>query len=179
MKNTDDGGNAKLMLAAVQHSGETDLDVDQLILDFARDLREKGYRVGGVAQVNTIPTGACRCDMALEELTSGKVMQISQQLGPGSSGCRLDSSALEHETGLVEASLDEDIDILIINKFGKQEADGMGLRSAIARAAAAGIPVLAGLNPALNDAWDAFCGGEGQILDANPSVLKNWLKTAL
>ena len=58
-------------------------------------------------------------------------------------------------------------DILVLNKFGKQEIEGKGLRNAIAMAVDAGIPVLVGLNRANVGAWNDFCGGEGTLLDAN------------
>ena len=48
--------------------------------------------------------------------------------------------------------------LLIVNKFGKIEADGGGLREAIAEAVDLGIPVLVGV-PARNlDRWRAFAG---------------------
>jgi len=164
-------------LAAVLHPG--DQTGDELISSLADTLKSQGYSVGGVVQSNPMQPGQCRCDMVLEELTSGQEIPISQDLGNHSKGCRLNSSALEHVVGLVEASVRGGLDVLVLNKFGKQEAEGKGLRNAIAMAVDAGIPVLVGLNRANVEAWNTFCGGEGQLLDASTADVQQWLQSCL
>ncbi len=158
-------------------------DADQLgdnaIADIARRLQDNGHRVGGVVQCNIQRPGLCRCDMELRELTSGRVFPISQNLGNQSSGCRLDSAALEHVVGLVEAAVRSGLDILILNKFGKQEAEGKGLRNAIVLAADAGIPVLVGLNRDKCDSWIEFCGDEGRLFEINSPQVDQWLASVL
>jgi nucleoside-triphosphatase THEP1 len=176
--NSSDGGtNPTISLAAVQHSGGG--EIDRLMSLIARRLKRRGYRVGGIVQSNVLQPGQCRCDMLLEELTTGHVHQISQQLGPGSRGCRLDVSTFENVAARVEASLCEGLDILLVNKFGKQEAEGGGLRDTIANAVAAGIPVLVGLNRAYAPAWQEFCGGEGQLIEAGEAPITAWLNDHL
>jgi nucleoside-triphosphatase THEP1 len=133
------------LLAAIQHSGGRRIDC--LIASIAGQLKRQGLRVGGVVQSNVEQAGECRCDMRLEELTTGRVVSISQRLGPQSRGCRLNDVALEQIVALVEASLVDGLDILILNKFGRQEAEGKGLRTAVAHAVAAGIPVLVHASP--------------------------------
>lgn len=164
-------------LAAVQHAGGG--EIDRLMSRVAANLRRRGYRVGGVVQSNVMQPGQCRCDMLLEELGTGEVHQISQQLGPGSRGCRLDASLFENVVARVEASLREPLDIFIVNKFGKQEAEGRGLRQAIAEALAAGIPVLVGLNHDYAAAWRDFCGGDGDILAPDEASIGSWLESSL
>ncbi|MDH3474227.1 MAG: DUF2478 domain-containing protein [Rhodospirillales bacterium] len=166
-----------VLLAAIQHSGGR--RIDRLIASVAGQLKRRGLRVGGVVQSNVEQVGECRCDMRLEELTTGRVVSISQRLGPESRGCRLNDVALERIVALVEASLEDGLDILILNKFGRQEAEGKGLRTAIAHAAAAGIPVLVGLNRAYAAEWCRFCEGEGQLLEAEPAAIARWLETSL
>ena len=164
-------------LAAVLHAG--DQTGDELISAVANKLKSQGYVVGGVIQSNPMQPGQCRCDMVLEELVSGLEIPISQDLGNHSKGCRLDSSALEHVVGLVEVSVRGGLDILVLNKFGKQESEGKGLRNAIAMAVDAGIPVLVGLNRANVETWNEFCGGEAQLLDANMADVEAWLRSCL
>ena len=162
-----------LPLAAIVHSGQG--EIDRLVSDIADELRKAGYRVGGVAQSNSPLPGDCRCDMNLEELTSGTIIPISQQLGRQSEGCRLDPTALERMVGLVDASLATGLDILIVNKFGKQEADGRGLRNTIAEALIAGIPVLVALNASLLPAWRQFSGDEATRLSPDRDAIRSWL----
>jgi hypothetical protein len=82
--------------------------------------------------------------MDVRVLPNGPILRISQNLGSVSKGCRLDPAALEAAVGLVEARLDPNVDLLIINKFGKHEADGRGFRTVIAAALDLEIPVLVG-----------------------------------
>lgn len=50
-------------------------------------------------------------------------------------------------------------DLVILNKFGKQEAEGRGFREALAGAVAEGIPVLVGLNALNKAAFETFAAG--------------------
>ena len=173
----ESGTHPTIALAAVRHSGGH--EIDRLISAIASELKRKGYRVGGLVQSNRAAAGDCRCDMLLEELTTGQLHPISQQLGPGASGCRLDVAALAQVVAQVDASLRDGLDVLVLNKFGKQEAEGGGLRDAIANAVDSGIPVLVGLNQAYDSAWRQFCGGEGQILQADRTAVVAWLDVHL
>ncbi|MDH4989350.1 DUF2478 domain-containing protein [Aquamicrobium lusatiense] len=60
-------------------------------------------------------------------------------------GCRLDAGALEQSVVWVDETL-EKAELLVINKFGKREAEGKGLSGSIARAFERDIPVLVGVN---------------------------------
>jgi hypothetical protein len=64
--------------------------------------------------------------------------------------------------------------MLIINKFGKHEADGRGFRGAIAEAAARGIPVLVGLNSLNAEAFHAFTAGLAVQIPADMNELLIW-----
>lgn len=153
------------MLIAVQ-SGERG-KVDEVIAELAETLVRGGLDVAGLVQSNLAREDRCRCDMALRELASGREIGISQDLGNGSRGCRLDPGALETAVGWVQAALSPSIDALILNKFGKREAEGAGLRPVIASAVALGIPVVVGLGAENRAAWDAFCAGDGEIVQAS------------
>ena len=140
--------------------GEADRTMSALALRLEAD----GYRLSGLVQTNVARAGRCRCDMVLRDLASGRELGISQDLGDGARGCRLDYAALETAAGWVEASISPDIDVLLLNKFGRREAEGAGLRSAIVAAVGFDIPVIVGLAPENREAWDMFCGGAGEVL---------------
>lgn len=163
-----------LRLVAVLSSGRG--EGDRFLAEVARRLLAHGLNVGGVIQSNRIEPGQCRCAMVLEELTSGRLIPISQNLGKEARGCRLDSSALELAASLVETSIASGLDILVLNKFGCGEAEGRGFRQAIALAIEADIPVLIGVNGANLDAWQKFTGGEGAVLPADHAVVEAWLE---
>jgi nucleoside-triphosphatase THEP1 len=139
-------------------------EADEAIAGLAERLSSAGLRLAGLVQTNVARPGRCRCDMVLKDLASGREIPISQDLGNDARGCRLDHGALEMAAHLVEASIVPGVDVVLINKFGKREAEGAGLRGAIAAAAGLDIPVIVGLAPENREAWDVFCGGIGEIV---------------
>jgi len=160
-------------LAAVLSEG--DGSGDAFLSSVARALTGRGLRVGGVVQDNPLQPGASRCDMVLIELTTGTRVRISQSLGARARGCRLDTAALEKVAGLVESSAGQALDVVIINKFGKRESEGAGLRQAILRFLDQGVPVLAGLSRPNLDGWLAFAGSYGVTLPQDREAVAGWL----
>ena len=78
--------------------------------------------------------------------------------GAGARGCRLDEAALAEATARIEGSLEHAPQLLILNKFGKVECEGGGLRDLIASAIDRGIPVIIGVPERNLDAWRSFAG---------------------
>lgn len=147
-------------------------DMDLLLHGLAKRLEARGLRVCGAVQINT-DCGDGLCDMDLTILPDGPELRISQSLGRGARGCRLDPDALERAVGLVSAGLGKGADLLIVNKFGKREGEGGGFRNVIADALGAGIPVIVGLNRLNHEAFFTFTDGlavevapEGEALEA-------------
>lgn len=152
---------------------------DLLLHGVAEKLIERGVRPCGVVQTNTPADCRENCDMDVMVLPEGPVFRISQNLGLGSKGCRLDPAALEASVGLVATQLHNDVDVLMINKFGKQEAAGHGFRDVIAQAMVQGIPVLVGLNAMNRAAFEAFVGPYADELAADEAVLLDWIERQL
>lgn len=139
------------------------------------DCRRRGLKVAGVLQHPVCSEAAGHCDVALEELTTGLRTDLFEDRGPGASGCRLDEAALAEVNGQVARSLDADPDLLILNKFGKVEAEGRGLLDLVAMAVDRGIPVVIGV-PIRNLApWRDFAGGMSVEFGDDPSQVADWL----
>jgi hypothetical protein len=151
---------------------------DRLLWEVAARMQAAGVRLCGTVQTNTDCGPDRPCDMDVKILPAGPVVRISQSLGAGSRGCRLDPQALESAIGISQAHL-PDADVLLVNKFGKQEAGGRGFRPLIAEALAQDIPVLIGLNSLNREAFDAFTGGCADLLDPTPEAIERWLWDAL
>ena len=148
---------------------------DCLLSAFAEALADVGTPLAGVVQTNTECAEGYKCDMDLKVLPTGESIRISQSLGKDARGCRLDPAELERAVGLVTQSLDKAPRLLIINKFGKHEADGRGFRPIIADALERGIPVLVGLNQLNIERFQEFAGGMADALDADLGSLTDWL----
>lgn len=153
-------------------------DTDRLLQAVAETLLDQGVRPCGVVQINSDCADGGACDMDVQVLPDGPVLRISQSLGPGARGCRLNPDALEQAVGQVEARLQAGADVLLINKFGKHEASGRGFRSAIAEALALDIPVLVGLNALNAAAFEDFTAGLAEQIPAQEAAVLAWLATA-
>ncbi len=147
-------------------------EADRILARLATRLADSGLRVAGATQRNTDLGADCACDMDVLVIgEEDRPVRISQSLGAGSSGCRLDPGALESAAARVGARM-AGAELLILPKFGRQEAVGRGFRSVIAQAAAEGIPVLLHVPPEQRAAFADFCGGMGQHL--RPEALADW-----
>lgn len=162
----------KLAYTMAPGRGDTDLVLERL----ATELAARGLRCCGTVQINSERCDAGPCDMDVRVLPDVAVLRISQDLGPQARGCRLDPAALETAVGLVAASLSSGADLLIVNKFGKHEAEGRGFRDVIAQAVATDVPVLVGLNALNRLAFEAFAEGLAIQLPSDPAVLMAWVK---
>lgn len=163
----------KLAYTMAPGRGDTDLVLHAL----ACSIIERGHRPVGTVQINT-ESDAGPCDMDVKILPDGGIIRISQALGRASRGCRLDPAALEAAVGLVEAELAKGADCLIVNKFGKHEAEGRGFRPVIADALARDIPVLVGINGLNQDAFIDFVDGIATELVPELTALEEWFRSA-
>jgi nucleoside-triphosphatase THEP1 len=131
---------------------------DRSLRDLALDLMERGLRLAGLVQHNPPRPGRSRCDMVLEELASGDVVPISHDRGPHARGCALDVGQLLAAMQLVRAQIATRPDLVILNKFGKTEAEGGGFREVIAEVIEADLPLLIAVPWRNIEGWRAFVG---------------------
>lgn len=153
-------------------------DVDLLLSAVADRLAAEGMRLVGTVQTNLDRPGGGPCDMDVRVLPDGPVLRISQYRGAAARGCRLDPEALEQAVALSTAALDRGAEALLVNKFGKHEAEGRGFRGLIAEALSRGLPVLCGLNDLNAAAFAEFAGGLAQELPNDAAALAAWVRDA-
>ncbi len=148
----------------------TDFDPAPILDDAVRKLLARGVAIAGALQHASGP-----CDMELELLPSGRRISISQNLGSGAMGCRLDAAALAEAASIVRKAIDNGPDLAIFNKYGAQEAEGKGLHDEIALAITAGIPVVIPVPERFLPQWSTFTAGEFATLACStPAVLSWW-----
>ena len=150
-------------------------DVDALLHHVAARLLRDGRAVRGVLQSRGQVTGDCHCaDMDLTTIGSGRMFRISQPLGNGSRGCRLDPGALAQCSAFLEQELALGADLLILNRFGRGESEGRGFRDLICSALAQDVPVLTSLRPTYAEGWAAFAGEAGTDLPMSEAAVLAW-----
>jgi nucleoside-triphosphatase THEP1 len=164
----------KLAYVTLQGRGRT----DALIAEVAALLEGDGVRLAGTVQSNHERPGRRKCDMDLRILPDGPVVRISEDRGDLARGCTLDSGALEQTVVAVQQRLDH-AEVLIINKFGKREAEGKGLVPVIAEALERGLPVLIGVNGLNLAAFLAFAAEEVSALPADEKAIAGWCKAMM
>lgn len=159
-------------LAAVLYRPED--DVDTLLADFAADLGRSGERLGGLVQRNIKDETGRKLGMQLVDLATGREISICQALGSGTSACMLDPAGLADASHAIARAVAERAALVIVNKFSKQEAAGRGLRSEIAGAVMAGLPVLTAVPERNFDAWKNFTGDRGTLLLCARRAIDGW-----
>ncbi len=152
---------------------------DALIAQCATGLATAGYRLGGVVQSNPHRHGRRRCDMCVKDLLGGGQVKISKDRGNEARGCRLDPNAFARIDAWVERAVLERVDLLIINKFGREEAHGRGLRLVIAEALIAEIPLMIGVSTRNLCDFLTFVGDSGTRLSPDIEAITAWCRNAI
>ena len=147
---------------------------DLLIQAVAERLRAQAIPLAGAVQVNEERDPDRKCDMDLHLLSGQNIVRISQDLGTLSRGCRLDPAGLERAVGIVSHALDAGAQMLVVNKYGKQEIDGRGFRPLIGEALARGIPVLTAVNASNIDAFLTFAEDLAERLPDDVDAIVEW-----
>lgn len=169
-----------MKLAVIVYDAGDAKKIDALFVQLAAVLKANGLTVAGTVQHNDAGANAC-AHMVLEDIVSGRSFDISIPGEKKSQSCSLDPAALEDAAGFVEASLHRDPppDLVLINRFGKQEVLGAGLRSVIESAVALELPLLTAVCAAHIAAWAEFTAGTGERVPAKLSELVAWCTAAV
>lgn len=158
----------KLGYVSLPGRGASDLFLAQVVAA----LKER-LRLCGTVQTNTARADRRKCDMDLQLLSSGEVLRISEDRGALARGCTLDTSVLAQAVAATEAAL-SGADLLIVNKFGKTEAEGGGFAPAIGEAICLGLPVLVGVNGLNLPPFMIFTDGLAEELPPDVSNVTSW-----
>ena len=167
-------GAAESRVAAVLGSDSARIQV--LFAELARRWQRMGLRVAGVVEETRTPTGNTCGDLVLRDLVNDAIYPISQRLGRGSRSCNLDSDGLAQACAALESSVRSGCDLVVISKFGKQEAAGDGLVDAFAAAIAADIPVLTAVAEPWRAQWLAFSAPLSEFVPAEARAIEAWRK---
>jgi hypothetical protein len=154
--------------------GEPSADIQALMARFARRLADSGARVAGVTQTRIVDPATSRSRIALRDVGSGALAAISQDLGPGSVACNLDSGELAQACAAIERAAAAGLDLAIISKFSKQEAARGGFADAFRAAIAAKVPVVTAVSPHYLTEWRDFAGPLAEFVDPCEEALESW-----
>ncbi|MAS03300.1 MAG: hypothetical protein CL534_01130 [Ahrensia sp.] len=162
----------QLAIAAVRF-GDGDR-IDEVLETVVRAVQSRGYSAAGYLQRETPDGPGCCPATFLEDVSSGEQLRITQALGAGSRGCRLDPQALADISGRLLSAIRPSTELLVLNRFGKGESDGHGFRSVIESACGLGVPVLTAVRETYEPAWSEFTAGIGTFLPPDAEAVTQW-----
>ena len=128
---------------------------------------------------------SCRAEsprLGVVMLPDGEVVRLASQdfaSQPAAhvSGCRLDPDRLASLATRLAAAIEAGADLVIINRFGRSEAEGKGLIDLIPQALDADIPVLIAVPEQRFAAWIRFSEGMNVRLACRREALDRWWLT--
>jgi nucleoside-triphosphatase THEP1 len=173
MSNDDDN---PLRAAAIAHDGTH--NVDQLLLRMAHQQREAGRRVRGLTMSYPDGRDSCHGAMVLVDLDTGTEYSVSQPLGRESTGCRADPQGFARASEVLRRALSEGADLVIVNRFGKLEAEGGGFRAELLDIISSDLPLLTAVSANHLAAWNDFTGG-ATVLPPDEDAVLAWLDACL
>jgi hypothetical protein len=151
---------------------EIDDDPDEVLRAFSADISGRGFRAVGLVQLGHRYADQPKLSAML--LHSGETIDLFQDLGRGATGCRLDVGQLLEAGAIVARTIDEGADIVIVNRFGKQEREGKGLSYLIERALSADVPVVIAVSSDRFADWIKFADGMSVKLSCTRRALDDW-----
>jgi hypothetical protein len=139
--------------------------------------RSLGLSLAGVLQRRVSEAPDRRCDVLLEDLSTGHCTSIFEDRGAGAAGCRLDEAALNEAAARIEGNMENKPELLVLNKFGKAECAGGGLIDLIASAMDRQIMVVIGVPRSNLQAWRDFAGEFSLELSEQIVEIETWAET--
>lgn len=151
---------------------DANADADRLLLDFARQLEQSGYRARGLVQQKCHAEAGCA--VWLQDVDNGESYPISQRLGSHSTSCQIDTGGMAEASIVMRRISEDNTDLAIFNRFTGLEAKGEGFAQEMLNLMSQGIPVITIVSPRHLPAWRHFTGGLACELPAEASVLERW-----
>lgn len=150
-------------------------EADQVLAAAVTKLRRGGVRLAGILQHDTQRPGRRRCDMDLVDIADGSVIRISEDRGDEARGCRLKTDALAEVAARLVRRIASGVDLVVVNKFGKAEAEGRGLRDVVVAAVERGVPLIIGVKSEFVPDLLRFTGDLASIVEADLHQVEGWL----
>ncbi|WP_426437116.1 DUF2478 domain-containing protein [Bradyrhizobium genosp. P] len=130
---------------------------DDILMEVIVRCRKAGFPLAGIIQ-RRIGGSVHRCHMLFVNLATGEQTSIFVDRCPASRGCKLDEDAMLQVVAQLGQDLAKGPKLLVLNKFGKVEAESVGMRELIAQAIFDGIPAVIGVPKRNLSAWREFAG---------------------
>ncbi len=148
----------------------------QELARFVESLKESKVRVGGILQekISLGNDGARRVEAI--DIGTGRRIPLNRPTPETwrERVCSLDISALAEVTAILRRAIEDQVDLMVVEKFGDAERDGAGLIDEVLQGIAAGIPLLIAVPETNLPVWTERSGGMGAVLPCDEHTLHEW-----
>jgi hypothetical protein len=158
---------------------ERDEAPDPVIARTVARLEAQGLKPRGLLQHGEPGCGSTCATLYLDDIGMRRRVRIFEDRGPEARGCRLDTAGLSVAAGWLREAVEARPDVLFVNRFGKHEGEGRGLREEIGLAVAAGIPIVIAVKRPYLESWRAFAGESFATLPLDAGEIEGWCRKAV
>ncbi len=153
---------------------DRDEDPDAPLREFVAAARAGGVRIAGFMQEHADDEKCAAHDVRLRNLDTDATLQIMQDLGAQSEGCRVDPAAIAAAARMLETARERNPDLILVNRFGRLESEGGGMLGEIGRAVADGDALIICVPLRYREAWNAFADGLDSQLPPQRAAIEKW-----
>lgn len=166
-----------LAIAALVH--ESAEYADEFLYAFIQDLQAQDKNILGVIQAHPEVSYAYGSQMGIVDLSTGAYLSIAQDLGKHNTSCCLDAEAVSNASTILQAARMQNPDLLIVNRFGKLEAEGEGFADEMLEIMSEGTPMLTVVAERFLPQWREFTGGLAAEIAPDAAALHHWYEQAV
>ena len=160
--------------AAAVYSPDT---ADRMALSkFAQKQKANKTRIGGILQQALFGADGSIVGLDAIDIATNERLPISRP-GKNESDCGLDVSALVSTSSIIRDAINNQLDLVVVEKFGEVEQDGKGLIDDILQTIAEGIPLVISMSQSALPAWQELSGGLGDVLAFEETAFEQWWKS--
>lgn len=153
--------------------GAPNVEIQAMFRALADRWKRELRLAGVVAEGHGLPDRSCGAGY-LRSLASGARFSILPDRGVGTAACHLDGDGALAAAAAAQRDIASGCDLVVLNKFGKLEAERNGLADAFRAALAAGLPLLISVSPAQHRPWRQFADRAFTVLPADPVAIEQW-----
>ena len=143
------------------------------LLKFVEKQKALNLRIGGVLQEAVYDAKGQMLGFYAIDVSSNHRIPISRPT-KDSNECGLDVSALAQTTEIIRQAIHDQVDLMVVEKFGEKEQEGKGLIDEIMQTIVEGIPLLISVPETALPIWQERSGELGSVLGFSEAVFEGW-----
>ncbi|MGX5734781.1 DUF2478 domain-containing protein [Bosea thiooxidans] len=149
---------------------------DPVIAEVIARLQADGLRPRGLLQRGVPGSDGVCATLYLDDVGMQRSVRIFEDRGRAARGCRLDTAGLVVAANWLREAVEARPDLLFVNRFGRHECEGRGLREEIGVAVADRIPVVIAVKRQYLQEWRVFAGDAFTTLLLDADGIEQWCR---